>query len=93
MEREIEQIMPLNNLKRGNDMTVREFTRRVWYSQKIMIIKWQDFDKCKDIDDIQKAALMVGENWQLRSVNYEKVNNMLLDSYGVMDDTLIIEVH
>lgn len=74
-------------------MTVREFTSRVWYSQKIMIIKWQVFDIYKDIDDIQKLALMVGENWQLRSVNYEKVNNMLVDSYGAIDNTLIIEVH
>ena len=74
-------------------MTVREFTSLVWYIQKIIIVKWKDFDKCKDIDDIRKVALMVGENYQLGSVNYEKVNNMLVDSYGVMDDTLIIEVH
>ena len=74
-------------------MTVREFTSNAWYSQKIMVIKWQDFDKCKDIDDIRKAALMVGENWRLRSVNYENINNMLVDSYGVIDGTLIIEVH
>lgn len=74
-------------------MTVREFTSQLWYSQKIMVIKWKDFDKCKDIDDIRKVALMVGENYQLKSVNYEKVNNMLVDSYGVMDDALIIEVH
>lgn len=74
-------------------MTIREFTSHVWYSQKIMVIKWQDFDKCKDIDDIRKAALMVGENWQLLSVNHKNVNNMLVDSYGVIDDTLIIEVH
>ncbi len=74
-------------------MTVREFTSHVWYSQKIMVIKWKEFDKCKDIDEIRKAALMVGENCQLRSVKYEKVNNMLVDSYGVMDNTLIIEVH
>jgi len=74
-------------------MTIREFTSRLWYSQKIIVIKWKDFDKCKDIDDIRKVALMVGENYQLRSVNYENVNNMSVDSYGVMDDTLIIEVH
>lgn len=74
-------------------MTVRELTSRVWYSQKIMVIRWQEFNKCKDIDEIRKAALMVGENYQLISVNYEKVNNMLVDSYGVMDNTLIIEVH
>ena len=74
-------------------MTVREFTSKMWYSQKIVVIKWKEFDKCNDIDDIRKAALMVGENYQLRSINYDKVNDMLVDSYGVMDNTLIIEVH
>lgn len=73
--------------------TIREFTSRMWYAQKIAVIKWKDFDKCNDIDDIRKAALMVGENYQLSSVNYDKVNRMMVDSYGVIDDTLIIEVH
>ena len=74
-------------------MTVREFTSKMWYLQKIVVIKWKEFDKCNDINDIRKAALMVGKNYQLRSINYDKVNGMLVDSYGVMDDTLIIEVH
>ncbi len=74
-------------------MTVREFTSRMWYSQKIIVIKWKEFDRCKDIDEIRKAALMVGENYQLRSVNYENINNMLVDCYGAIDDTIIIEVH
>lgn len=74
-------------------MTVREFTSRIWYAQKIMIIKWKEFDKCKDIDEIRKAAVMTGENCDLRSVTYDKVNNMLVDSYGVIDNVLIIEVH
>ena len=74
-------------------MTVMEFTSKMWYLQKIIVIKWKEFDKCNDINDIRKAALMVGKNYQLRSINYYKVNGMLVDSYGVMDDTLIIEVH
>ena len=74
-------------------MTVREFTSKMWYSQKIAVIKWKEFDKCNDIDDIRKAALMVGENYQLGSINYDNVNGMLVDSYGVMDNTLIIKVH
>ena len=74
-------------------MTVMEFTSKMWYLQKIIVIKWKEFDKCNDINDIRKAALMVGKNYQLRSINYDKVNGMLVDSYGVMDDTLIIEVH
>lgn len=74
-------------------MTVRELTSRVWYAQKIVIIKWKNFDTCKDIDEIRKVALMTGENHQLRSVNYDKINEMLVDSYGAIDNTLIIEVH
>lgn len=75
-------------------MTVREFANRVWYSQKIIVIKWQKFnDECIDINEIRKSALMVGESYQLRSVNYENVNNMLVDSYGVIDNVLIIKVH
>ena len=74
-------------------MTVMEFKSKMWYLQKIIVIKWKEFDKCNDINDIRKAALMVGKNYQLRSINYDKVNGMLVDSYGVMDDTLIIEVH
>lgn len=74
-------------------MTVMGFTSKMWYLQKIIVIKWKEFDKCNDINDIRKAALMVGKNYQLRSINYDKVNGMLVDSYGVMDDTLIIEVH
>ena len=74
-------------------MTVKELTSRVWYAQKIVIIKWKNFDTCKDIDEIRKVALMTGENYQLRSVNYDKINEMLVDSYGAIDNTLIIEVH
>ena len=74
-------------------MTVREFTSKMWYSQKIAVIKLKEFDKCNNIDDIRKAALMIGENCQLRSINYDEVNGMLVGSYGVIDDTLIIEVH
>lgn len=74
-------------------LTVREFTSRLWYSQPIIVLKWQQFDRWYNIDEIRKAALMVGENYQLRSINYEDVCNMAVDSYGVMDNTLIIEVH
>ena len=74
-------------------MTVREFANRVWYSQKIIVIEWRKFDECIDINKICKSALMVGESYQLRSTNYENVNNMLVDSYGVIDNALIIKVH
>jgi len=74
-------------------MTVKEFTSRLWYAQNIVIITWQQFDKCNDLDEILGKALLKCENWQLRSDVYKKINNKLVDSYGVMDEYLIIEVH
>lgn len=86
-------------------MTVREFTSRVWYGQEIVIIKWADFDKIfredcaipgteqTALERIREKALMTGANHDLRSVTYESVNNMIVDSYGVYENLLIIEVH
>lgn len=73
-------------------MTVREFTSQLWYIQKIAIIKWKAFEQCNDIDDIRHKALMVGNNYELRSVIYDNINDMLVDRYGAMDDMLVIEV-
>lgn len=82
-------------------MTVREFTSRVWYSQKIVVIKWREFDfinnNIEERDIPLKAAIeraeYVGTPHELRSVIHSRINEMLIDSYGVIDDTLIIEVH
>lgn len=74
-------------------MTVREFTSKMWYAQQIVIITWQQFDRCKDIDEVLGKALLRCENWQLRSEVYREINNKMVDSYGVMDGYLIVEVH
>ena len=73
-------------------MTVREFTGKMWYSQQIAIIKWKDFDKCNGLDEIRKSSLMYGEAYELRSEVYKSLNNYLVDSYGTIDNVLIIEV-
>ena len=72
--------------------TLREFTNKLWYGNKIAVITQDAFEKCNDIEDIRKAALMFGENWQLRSVVYDDVNNMTVMSYGVIGNILVIEV-
>ena len=74
-------------------MTIRDFTGKLWYAQRIAIIKWKDYDKCKDIDDIRKSSLFFDENYKLRSEVYKSLNDYLVDSYGVIDNILIIEVH
>ena len=81
--------------------TVREFTDRMWYAQKMIIIKWQDFDMIgwgiKEIENCletaKKKAVYVGTPHELRSEVYADVNKMIVDSYGTMEDTLIIEVY
>lgn len=72
--------------------TLREFISKLWVGNKIVVITQEAFDKCSDIEDIRKASLMFGESWQLRSVVYDDVNNMMVMSYGVMGDVLVIKV-
>lgn len=81
--------------------TVSEFTSKMWYAQKILIIKWQDFDTIgwgiREIENCLEAAkekaVYIGTPHELRSEVYTDVNKMTIDSYGVMDDVLIIEVY
>lgn len=72
--------------------TLREFTSKLWVGNKIAVITQDAFYKCNDIEDIRKASLMFGENWELRSVVYDDVNKMTVTSYGVIDNVLVIEV-
>lgn len=82
-------------------MTVREFTSRMWYMQKVVVIKWKKFDPNhwnpeQNIDPVKTAeelAEYVGTPHKLRSINYNHINDMLVDSYGAIDGTIIIEVH
>ena len=74
-------------------MSVRELTNKLWYCQKIVIITWKQFDKCNDIDEVLANALFRSENWQLRSEMYKEINNMMVDSFGLMDGHLIVEVY
>ena len=72
--------------------TLREFIGKLWFGNKIAVITQDAFEKCNDIEDIRKAALMFGESWQLRSVVYDDVNKMKVMSYGVIGNVLVIEV-
>lgn len=75
--------------------TVREFTDRMWYAQKMLIIKWRDFEiiSCDIMKAAKEKAIYIGTPHELRSEVYADVNKRIIDSYGVVDNTLIIEVH
>lgn len=73
-------------------MTVNEFLGRCWYRTDLVIIKWQVFDTVKEaanIEQIKEKAIYVGTPHELNS----DIQNMSLDSYGIIDDYLIILVH
>ena len=77
-------------------MTVREFTDHIWYVQPILVITWQDFDarEREDIEELKKKALLYGDNCMvLSSETAKSIMDKKVDSYGVIDNVLIILVH
>lgn len=76
------------NCKGENTMTVKELTSRLWYSQEIEIVsKHYEADK-------EKRIVWKGENMNLRASDPDTVNvrNMLVISFGIVDNKLIIIV-
>lgn len=73
--------------------TIREFTSHMWYAQQMIIIPWQKLHNEIDIEKIKANAIYIGTPHELRSVIYDNINNKILDSYGVIDNTMIITVH
>ena len=73
--------------------TVREFTGRMWYSQPMIIIPWKRLRNETDIEKIKERSIYIGTPHELRSVTNTNINNMTVDGYGVIDNTIIITVH
>ena len=74
-------------------ITVREFTSRMWYAQPMVIIPWKRLHNEIDIKKIKENAIYIGTPHELRSDNYANINNRTVDSYGVIDNNIIITVH
>lgn len=77
-------------------MTVSEFLGRCWYRTDLIIIKWQVFDTVKetiDIEQIKEKAIYIGTPHELNGDIHKNIHNMSLDSYGIIDNYLIILVH
>ena len=76
-------------------MTVQEFLLNAWYSQKVAIIdlnQKQLYDALKDEKTLKEISLFFGDNWQTRSDLYKPIKKMEVSDYGVIDNTLVIEV-
>ena len=76
--------------------TVNEFLNRCWYGSKIIVIYWADCEiylAAHDIDAIKEKAKFVGTPHELRSDTFKDVREMTVDSFGAMDDYIIIETH
>lgn len=76
------------NCKGERKMTVKELTSRLWYLQEIEIVsKRYEADK-------EKRIVWKGENMNLRASDPDTVfvRNMLVISFGIVDNKLIIIV-
>lgn len=73
--------------------TVRQFTDRLWYVTDICIIR-KDHEPITypTLTKFRKIALWTGNVSSLRSITAKEVNDRYVDSYGIIDNTLIIEV-
>ena len=69
--------------------TLREFTGRVWYAQKIVIV---DLSKMPEDGNIFDHALFKGENWKLQSVMHRQLMDRWVKACGVCDDHMVIQV-
>lgn len=78
--------------------TVREITGKAFYSQKIIVISWREFDSAtkadgEPIDNILTRAIWAGENCELRSAELGPVCSKYVDSFGAFENYLIICTH
>ena len=78
---------------------INEFSDRCWYGTKMVIIKWADADtvmrSCPQdlLAALKENAVYVGTPHELRSETHKEIRELILESYGVVDDHLIVEVH
>ena len=74
------------------NITVREFTDHMWYTQPMVIVPQSKLHDEIDIEKIKANAIYVGTPHGLRSDNYANINNMMVKGYGVIDNTMVVTV-
>ena len=72
-------------------MTLNELTNMMWYVQEMIILD-KDHDQIAyaDIEDLKSQAIFVGDNMELRSDNYKDLKGRYIQSFGAIDDFVII---
>jgi hypothetical protein len=68
-------------------MTVNELTNFIWYVQEIIIV---ESVPSLDIDELRTKALFVGDNAELRSDNYKDIKNRYIQSFGAVEDFVVV---
>ena len=75
---------------------VQELVSHLWYGQKMKIVNRRDYDRAvaENVKYDDGKALFIGRNYELRSVVFQKIMTMRVDSYGVNEAGIfIVEVH
>lgn len=74
------------------NMTLREFTNRCWYMQRIRVV-----DRAKRLtslneDTFDEATITYVTPHSLRSVAFKEIGDMEVLCFGVLNDELVVEV-
>ena len=69
-------------------MTVNDLTNMMWYIQHIIIV--DQVSNVYNLGKVKENALFVGDNAELRSDLYKDLKNRYVQSFGSIDDYIVI---
>lgn len=74
-------------------MTVSELfvNAGIWANQRIVVIDSDSFHNCYDANEVMNHAFYKGIASNV-TARYPSINKMQVNSFGVMEDRLVIEV-
>ena len=70
-------------------MTLNELTNMMWYVQEMIIVEGK-MPETANTDKIRETAIFAGDNAELRSDNYKDLKGRYIQSFGAIDDFVII---
>lgn len=74
------------------EITLRQLTMHLWCVVPIVVIEHDRFEQEDSLDTMRHKAVMTGDSLQLLSVSYSALNERNVDSYGIIENTLVIVI-
>ena len=69
-------------------MTLNELTNMIWYVQEIIVLDYSP--NSIDISELKEKAVFYGDNAELRSDLYKDIKGKYVQSFGALDDFVVV---